>query len=329
MAETALKGVGQVIFLNSVRSGSILLGSLAIGDPYLAVLAATGTLTSTALAQTLSLNSNSTSNGLLSYNGCLMGCAVAVFVAPYHGGGDPATLVSALLSTALPATITGAAAATVATASLGSVLQSPQWTYAFNLVALTMLLRLQPLALTSLSDTLADPAVTAAAVSVVANEVPVLTPAWALAPLTGLSQIFVVESPLTGLGLVAGIATYSPRLAIHALLGSTMGCLTGWFLGAPVSDLAAGLWGYNSALTSLGIGVFFVNTRGTWALSVAGAAATAGVFGALQPVLGAIHTPCLTLPFCLTMTGCYHLAGTSPHWILATDPRSPEQNQSP
>lgn len=148
------------------------------------------------------------------------------------------------------------------------------------------------------------------------------------APLKGLSQIFVVESSLTGIGIMAAIAAYSPMLAGHALMGSTIGCLTGWMLSAPSADIAAGLWGFNPALTSMGVGVFFVHNRASVALSAGGAFATACCFGALQPVFGMAHAPCLTLPFCITMTACYHLQPSIRELTLAKNPHSPEKNTS-
>ena len=145
------------------------------------------------------------------------------------------------------------------------------------------------------------------------------------------------------MGILTAIAVVSPALAAHALVGSLTGTLVGGLAyGAPASELAAGLWGYNSALTSLGVAVFFRPTVHSRALSVGGAAVTASVFAALQTAGGLFGTPCLTLPFCITMSVCY-LLGTKPRtttsatsgdiseplipglW-LATHPHSPEQN---
>jgi len=160
-------------------------------------------------------------------------------------------------------------------------------------------------------------------------------------PLQGLSQIFLVDSALSGFGILVGIGTfYSPLLVVHAFLGSTVGTLAGYFcsLGSP-EQVAIGLWGYNSALTSMGIGVFCVaspnakdhrssssnSNYSIWALSAGGAAATAVCFGALQNVC----SPILTLPFCVTMSACYQLVATEAlggGLRLAESPHSPERN---
>jgi len=317
LLETSTTGTGQVIFLNSSYSGKILLASLFVGDPFTATMAALGTTTSTITAQSvMKLDETTTHNGLLSYNGCLVGCATAVFIAPH----------SAL---SIPITVVGAAASTAVTQILSKTVQQPQWTIAFNLVTLTALLRVQPLSSTTTgSDEIA--ATAAAAATVPTSTLDVL-----LSPLTGLSQIFVVQSAVSGAGIVAAIATYSPQLAAHAVIGSLTGTLVGGAVyGAPAADLAAGLWGFNAALTSMGVAVFFVPTVQSNVLSVAGAAATASVFGALSTVFGTVlGCPCLTLPFCITMSGCYLLGSSSkdskptvPGLLLAENPHSPEKN---
>ena len=151
--------------------------------------------------------------------------------------------------------------------------------------------------------------------------------ALAASPLVGLSQIFVVNSAWTGLGITAAIASYSPLLAVHAVMGSTLGCVTGLVaLGATPDVVAAGLFGYNAALTSMAVGVFFQNTRQAWFLSAAGAIATAGLHAGMASVFAAHGSPCLTLPFCVMATGCYLLADTLPGLQLATTPHSPECN---
>ena len=80
---------------------------------------------------------------------------------------------------------------------------------------------------------------------------------WALSPLVGISQIFVVESAISGALILAGIAVYSKEAAAHTLLGSTIGVATGVAMGADPSAITAGLWGFNPALTSLAVSVFF------------------------------------------------------------------------
>jgi urea transporter len=289
------RGIGQVIFLNSPTSGAVVLGGLAIGSPYLASLAALGAVTATVTAKAAQIDGDALQAGLWGYNGCLVGCAAAVF--------GPASIVAATTSTLI-----GAAASPLVAASLKETMSIPQWTYAFNIVALTSLLRTRPF--------LAAPATEEAAEVVTATTA--TTTGFGdlvLAPFVGISQIFVVESALSGAVITYGIGMHSPGLAAHAVVGSAVGSLVGVLSGADLSELAIGLWGFNSALTSMAVGVFFVHSAPT-------------VFGAMKTIFGAYGAPCLTLPFCTTMSACYLLHKQIPALQLAKDPHSPEQNSA-
>ena len=290
--------IGQVIFLNSSKSGTAILASLAIGDPTLAAYAGLGAYTATITAHSIGLNQQSCRDGLFGYNGALIGCATSVF--------GPSFLPFAVANTIL-----GASATSVLCASLNKALSQPQWTWSFNIVALTSLLRMKPM-----EPSLVETATTDLNMGVVD---------FVAAPLVGISQIFVVNSALTGAGIIGSIGMYSPKLGVHALGGSTLGCLVGLLFGN-VDDVILGLWGYNSALASMAVGTFFVHSREAVALSAGSAAASAALFGALQPVFGGWGAPCLTLPFCAVTSACYLLEGQVSGLKLAKEPHSPEKN---
>ncbi|KAL9189186.1 hypothetical protein ACHAXT_011676 [Thalassiosira profunda] len=299
--DASTRGLGQVIFLNSIDSGRVILGSLALGDPTLAAFAALGTVTATSTAQAIGLDKSAWKDGLWGYNGALVGCAASAF--------GPSYLPWVALST-----IAGAAATPVISASLKSAMSIPQWTFSFNIVALTSLLRTKPLLKGANGE---------------GEEIATISTGFAdvaLAPLHGISQIFVVDSAVTGAGILGGIYLYSPQLAAHALGGSITGSLVGIMLGADLSQVGMGLWGYNSCLTSLAVGTFYVHSRQTMVLSASGAAATGALFGAMQTLFGDYGAPCLTLPFCFVASACYLLDGHIPGLTLAAEPHSPEKN---
>mmetsp|Transcript_4062 Transcript_4062/g.9005 ORF Transcript_4062/g.9005 Transcript_4062/m.9005 type:complete len:220 (-) Transcript_4062:619-1278(-) len=214
-------------------------------------------------------------------------------------------------------TMLGAAVTPVLSASLKSAISMPQWTWSFNAVALTSLLRTRPMLVESESaDVNADQI---ASVSTGVGDV-------LASPLNGISQIFVVESPFTGAGIVAATYLYSPKLAVHALGGSATGCLVGLLSGVNLQDICMGLWGYNSALASMAVGTFFVHSRQTMVLSASSAVTSAALFGAMQTLFGEYGIPCLTLPFCTVASACYLLDGHIPGLKLAREPHSPEKN---
>ena len=66
---------------------------------------------------------------------------------------------------------------------------------------------------------------------------------------------------MAGIIIIVGIAVCSRIAAIFALVGSTVGMLTGLALGANGVAIYNGLWGFNSFDAALAVGgVFFVLT---------------------------------------------------------------------
>lgn len=296
-----LRGVGQVLFCNSAATGGGLLFALSLADPLLALYASMGTAVAHAVSAGARLDSSARADGLASYNGCLVGCAFSVFL-PMAGVGPMGVPL---------ATAVGAAASPFVAAVLGpSMGRVPQWTLAFNAVALCALLHARPL---------------------VGATAPAPATAWELAsaPLRGVSQIFVADSATCGAAVLAVVAaTYSPACAGALLVGSATGSAVGALVGADSAEIAHGLWGFNPALTSLAVAVFFTPTRQSAALAVGGAAATAVAFGAAKAVCGSFAAPALTVPFCAVATMCYLLAGRMPGLALAAAPHSPERNRA-
>ncbi len=86
----------------------------------------------------------------------------------------------------------------------------------------------------------------------------------------GISQLFFANSVVAGIIIVVGIAVCSRIAAIFALVGSTVGMLTGLALGANGVAIYNGLWGFNSFDAALAVGgVFFVLTWRAGLLAVA------------------------------------------------------------
>jgi len=243
-------------------------------------------------------------SGLAGYNGCLVGCAFAVFL------GGP-------VWAAPLATVAGGAASAFVSAAIRPMMGSvPQWTFAFNATTLAALAAVRPLA---------GNAASAAADSVAA----VPPDAAVTAPLSGVAQIFVSSSPLTGALVLVGMGWFSPGCAAHTLLGATIGAGTGALLGAPIVEICDGVWSFNAALSSLAVGVFFVPSRASLALSTYAAASATVLFGGLKVACAeAFGVPCLTLPFCVVASGCYLLPQSVPALVLAAAPHSPERNRA-
>ena len=70
---------------------------------------------------------------------------------------------------------------------------------------------------------------------------------------SGIGQVFFVDSELAGLLIVLGIAARSWNAAVWAVAGSAIGGLGAWTAGLAADEIAAGLFGYNSALAAIAL----------------------------------------------------------------------------
>ncbi len=134
---------------------------------------------------------------------------------------------------------------------------------------------------------------------------------------------------MSGIIIVAGLAVCSRIAAIFALVGSTVGMLTGLAVGASGVAIYNGLWGFNSFDAALAIGgVFFVLTVRSGLLAVACAVLTALLFGAIGALFVPWGLPALTLPFCFGTLAFVLLKGASTKLepVAVEDITTPEEH---
>ncbi|KAH8096363.1 urea transporter [Aureococcus anophagefferens] len=270
-ATQSIKGVGQVVFLDKPAQGNVVLAGLAYGDR-LAVLAR-GRAAAASAARLLDVDRGSVDAGLCSYNGVLVGCAFAAFLP-----GAVAPRRDRRRRRGDGAAVRRAETGLRCDAAVHARLQRRR----AQRVGLHEALRCRRRRRDARRGRRRDAAV-------------------------GLSQIFVVDSPVTGAAIAVALAQADTSYATHAINGSVVGSVVGLAVGADPHEVVHGLWGFNSALTALSVAVFFEPSRASYALAGAGAASTAVLFGGLKTALGAFAVPALTLPFCAAAATCYAL----------------------
>ena len=218
-----LRGLLQVIIVNNQVSGLFIVAALYVGGGALhGTLSLVCTFVATALARRLFVDVDSVKNGLAGYNACLVGCAFPVFVQQEWGAasffaGIFCAVVASIMNLALvPSGIL-------------------TFTFAFNFTIITYVL----FAFESSPGPLPD-----------------LPPtAWnvIISPIKGVSQIWVVNSALSGFLILIGVAIDSLGIACYALSGSIVGCVTGYVFGGDDALLKTlnGIYGFNSCLMAL------------------------------------------------------------------------------
>ncbi len=284
-AHVLLRGAGQVIFMDSARTGALFLAALAWGAwaggaPWAVVPGALlGLAASTVAAHLLGAPRAALDSGLHGFNGLLVGAGVATFVLP-----GPAMW----LVLALAAALSAALALALARVLRGWAL--PGLTLPFIACTWLVLLAARQWPALALADAPAPllPAAPGEALALVR------------ALLASVAQIFFVNDALAGALIVLALALHSRPAALLTLAGAATGVACALALGAERAALAQGLWGYSAALTAPAVGCIF-QPPGRRSLALALGATLLAVLlqGAIATLVQPWGLPPLTLAFVL------------------------------
>ncbi len=284
-----LRGAGQVMFQQSAWTGLFFLagifwGGYSAGYATMAWGALLGLVVSTITGFILNLPSEDGYQGLWGFNGILVGCAFPLFMG---------NTIEMWLSLALCA-----AFSTWLREGLNNVMRPwkvNSFTFPFVLSTWFFLLAahimrgLQTLHHTSHHtthhataslDTLWD-----------------IIQAW----LNGISQVFLIESWVTGALFLIGLLLCSRWAALWAAIGSALSMCVALFMGAPAHSVAEGLYSFSAVLTAIALASVFYRPcwrSALWALL--GIIVTVFVQAAMNIWMHPYSIATLTAPFCIT-----------------------------
>ncbi|GEB52820.1 urea transporter [Streptomyces cacaoi] len=281
-----LRGIAQVDFMPNAACGLFFVAALFAAGWQFGLYGLLGTAVGTGAAYVLGVDRERIGAGLEGFNGCLVAVASAVFLGPDHAS----TWVMA---------VGGAVVASVITGALVHLLRPwamPTFTLPFCLVASVV--------------TIAAPGFqriwhggsALAALPRTASGTSALD--WsglAHAFCANIGQIFLMPQWYVGLLFLAGIFVADLVAGLTACLGSVIGIVTAWALGAPASGVTQGLLGYNAVLVAMALGAVFLE-RGVWSLGYAavGAAAATVLTVAVTSFFAPFGGHTLTWPYILT-----------------------------
>jgi urea transporter len=295
--DTLLRGTGQVMFQNNPLTGLIFLAGIFVNSGKLGGFGLLGLATSTFAAYLLGADRTLIRNGLFGFNGILVGIGLAFFL-NYNGLLIGYVILGGILSTV----------AMMAIANIFSVWDMPALTAPFVLTAWLLLFavllfaNLRPGALIAPAapdvrvlppTALRDAATGAGALG--------LTPVnMTNALFRGIGEVMFQDKLATGVIFLFAIFVNSRFSALFALLGSALGALTAWTVGASGIAVFHGLYGFNSVLAAIALGgLFFVLTWRSAIYALLAALIAALVFAAISVFLAPIGMPALTAPFVL------------------------------
>ncbi|MFJ6213947.1 urea transporter [Streptomyces sp. NPDC092296] len=284
LALGTLRGFGQVDLQPSVWTSAVILVSLWVAGWQIGLFATIGAVSSTLTARLLAVQHDTLVQGLMTYCGVLGGIATVVYL-----GNHVSSYVLAVAAGIMCALVTATLNHLLNPVGLGA------FTGPFCLVSAAMMLG-------------------APSFGRVWHGTPksALTPATPTSPevvwsdvwhgfFSNVSQVFLVGKWEVGLIMLVGLALAGWKVGLFAALGSIVGLLTAWALGAPAALIREGVYGYNAVLTSLAFGVVLLRfTPWNVGYTVLAAAASTGLTASLAALFKTLGSHTFTWPFNLT-----------------------------
>ncbi|MDE6485033.1 MAG: urea transporter [Duncaniella sp.] len=279
------RGAGQVMFQGSALTGAlflagILAGSLGLGgDGHIAVFAGALTALAAATAYGFMTGKSGCDDGLCGFNAVLTGCAAYTF-----------------FTASLPVWIF--LCAVFLTMPLKWI--SDRVFRFTGISSLTFPFIIATWILIYVAEWTGTPAYVPESIA----EVPALTiENLAVAWLKGVSEVFLIDSWITGILFLAGLWVASQPAAIWAAVGSAGGMAFAFLAGCPADEIMLGLWGFSPALTAIAVGVTFRPALSGGAMWYAVTLFAVLITGLFQIILSLLLVPAglpvLTLPFCM------------------------------
>ena len=288
--QNVLKGSGQVMFQNNIWTGlffliGIFVGAYQEGQGLVAWGAVVGLIVSTITAYFLPLSREDGNNGLWGFNGILVGCAFLTFF-----GNSVLTWVALILCAMLTTWVRQGFNNIMAPWKVNSL--------TFPFVFLTWIFLFSSRVLHGIPDTyLSSPDLTVAVTGSLNLDIVSLLTYW----LKGISQVFLINSWVTGILFLIGLFICNKWAAIWAAIASAISLFVAIVFDAPASDVMNGLYGFSAVLTGIALGMTFyqVNIKtAIWA--IVGIVTTVFVQAAMNAMLLPFGIPSLTAPFCIT-----------------------------
>lgn len=284
LISASLKGISQVILIENVITGLIILLSLTFYSYYLGLIALISAIIGTLIGKLGGADEDSVNQGLFGYNSVLTGLALTLFLT----GANQWIIV-----------LIGAAVAAILTAAMMHFMKNtgiPILTFPFIIVTWFTLLVSYRFEAIQLSTALVPQDLAHWELNI-AGKVN-----WLEGTFTGIGQVFFLDNPYCGALLFIAVFWAGWKFGLFAILGNAVALLTSYWLGGEHSLIFMGLYGYNAILTSIAVAIVFKHD-GKHVASISGiiaACLTVPVTASVTTWLLPYGLPALTMPFVLT-----------------------------
>ena len=290
LVKVLLRGAGQVMFQNNAWTGLLFLvgifwGAYHTGSGIVAWGALLGLTVATLTGYILGLTRRDGEQGLWGFNGILLGCAIPTFIA------ENAWMWLCVILFAMLTTFVRTGFNNIMSRWKINSLTFPFVFCTWIVLAASRAMHVIPPA------HLADPSLPSIFASGESLRFLDLVIYW----LRGIAQVFLVDSWITGLFFLAGLAVSSRWAALWAGIGSAVGLLVAILFKAAGSDVIGGMYGFSAVLTAIALATVFYRPgfrSALWALF--GIVMTIFVQAAMNIAVAPLGLATLTAPFCVT-----------------------------
>lgn len=279
----SLKGISQVILIENVMTGFLILIAITIFSYYLGIIALLSAIIGTLVGKLGAADEKIINEGLLGYNSVLTGMALASFLT------GPYMWLVALIGSAL------AAIFTAAMMHFTKRTEVPILTFPFVILTWFILLASYKLNGVKLSSALIPQDLThwelktAGGVNLVDGV------------FHGIGQVFFLNNTVSGILIFLAVFWAGRKLGLYAVIGNAVAIIIAFLLGGERSLITLGLYGYNAILTILAVSAIFKSehNRFSFLSGIISACLTVPITAGLSTYLLPYGLPALTMPFVL------------------------------
>lgn len=286
---TTLRGIGQVMFQDNMWTGLLFLigifwGAYQEGFGIVAWGAVVGVLVSTITGYIMKLPDENGAQGLWGFNGVLVGCAFPTFL------GDTVWMwLGLILCSALSTWVRTGLDNIMAQFKVSSLTFPFVLSTWFFLLASRLLSGMPPIHM-------GTPELPMGVHEPLDLAFGSLVEIW----LKGISQIFLINSWVTGVFFLLGLAVSNWRAAMWAAIASAISLFIVIIWQGPGEDIASGLYGFSAVLTGIALGSTFCNNSWRTVIwTIIGIIVTVFIQAAMNAFFAPMGLPTLTGPFCL------------------------------
>lgn len=286
---TLFRGVGQVMFQDNVWTGILFLcgifwGAYEEGFGIVAWGALIGVVVSTLTGYLLKLPDRKGAQGLWGFNGVLVGCAFPTFL-----GNTLFMWIALILCSAMTTWVRTGMDNVLGKCNISSL--------TFPFVVSTWIFLLASRLFIGMPPThMSTPEFAAGLHEHISYGFGDLVIYW----LKGISQIFLINSWVTGIFFIAALAVSSVRAAVWACIASAISLFVAILWNGPGADISNGLYGFSAVLTGIALGATFCRPGWRTAIwTIIGIVATVFLQAAMNSFFSPMGLPTLTGPFCI------------------------------